>query len=412
MKQPENGIAYNADEAVEIANRIGYPVLVRPSFVLGGRAMETVFDDDQLRHYMQIAIGASDLADQPILVDKFLFQATECDVDVIADFGCGISDLGDEAESSEIRNPKSGIALVCGVLEHIEEAGIHSGDSACAIPPYTLKSEMVEKIKTQSRAMAEALKVRGLMNVQWAIRGDELYVIEVNPRASRTVPFVGKATGVQWAKLAAMVMAGKQLDELGVTQEVTPEHTSVKESVFPFSKFPGVDVILGPEMRSTGECMGADPDFTIAFAKSQMSAGASLPTEGTVFLSVRQDDKPAVIEIARPLVEMGFEVITTAGTHDFLAEHGIKTTRIRKIQEGGRPNAIDLIKNGDLSLIFNTPTRKGAGTDEGKLRATAVRNRVPMITTMTGASAAVRAIAALRRGDWTVNALQDYFPGG
>ena len=401
VKQPDNGIAYNADEAVEIANRIGYPVLVRPSFVLGGRAMETVFDDDQLRHYMQIAIGASDLADQPILVDKFLFQATECDVDVIADYGKNDGKPGDG-------HPRA-LALVCGVLEHIEEAGIHSGDSACAIPPYTLKPGMIEKIKTQSRAMAEALKVRGLMNVQWAIREDELYVIEVNPRASRTVPFVGKATGVQWAKLAAMVMAGKQLDELGVTEEVIPTHTSVKESVFPFSKFPGVDVILGPEMRSTGECMGADPDFAIAFAKSQMSAGASLPTSSKVFLSVRQDDKPAVVDIAGPLVEMGFEVITTAGTHDFLAERGIATTRIRKIQEGGRPNAIDLIKNGELTLIINTPTRKGAGTDEGKLRATAVRNRVPMITTMTGASAAVRAIAALRRGDWTVNALQDYF---
>ncbi|MEM7576678.1 MAG: carbamoyl-phosphate synthase large subunit [Planctomycetota bacterium] len=397
IKQPENGIAYGGDEAVAIANRIGYPVLVRPSFVLGGRAMETVFEDAQLRRYMSEAIGASDLAGQPILVDKFLFQATECDVDVIADFG------GDAPR-----------ALVCGVLEHIEEAGIHSGDSACVIPPHSLSPEMVDTIKQQSRKLAEALKVRGLMNVQWAVRTneaseEELYVIEVNPRASRTVPFVGKATGVAWANVAAKVMAGKQLYELNVTEEVHPSHTSIKESVFPFSKFPGVDVILGPEMRSTGECMGADADFAVAFAKSQMSAGADLPTSGAAFVSVRDSDKGEVVGVSRKLAQQGFELVSTGGTHDLLKEHGIATRRIRKIQEGGRPNAIDLIKNGELSLIINTPTRKGAGTDEGKLRATAVRHGVPMITTMTAAQVAVEAIAALRRGDWGVNSLQEYF---
>ncbi len=396
VRQPANGIAYDVDQAVEIANRIGYPVLVRPSFVLGGRAMETVFDDEQLRRYMVEAIGASDLAGQPILVDKFLFNATECDVDVIADFG------GD--------GPR---ALVCGVMEHIEEAGIHSGDSACSLPPYSLSPEMVDTIKQQSRKLAEALKVRGLMNVQWAVRhgddGDELYVIEVNPRASRTVPFVGKATGVAWANLAAKVMAGMQLHELGVTEEVVPTHTSIKESVFPFSKFPGVDVILGPEMRSTGECMGADPDFAVAFAKSQMAAGSHLPTEGSVFLSVRQGDKQDALGIARRLVEQGFEVVTTTGTHAALKEQDIESRLIRKIQEGGRPNAIDLIKNGELDLIINTPTRKGAGTDEGKLRATAVRHGVPMITTMTAATVAVDAIAALRSGAWGVRSLQEYF---
>ena len=390
--QPANGIAYDVDQAIEIANRISYPVLVRPSFVLGGRAMETVFDDDQLRHYMAIAIGASDLAGQPILIDKFLFQATECDIDVIADFG------GDDPR-----------ALVCGVLEHIEEAGIHSGDSACTIPPYTLKPAMVQRLKALSREMAQALNVRGLMNVQWAIRGDDIYVIEVNPRASRTVPFVGKATGVSWARLAAKVMAGQQLHELGMTQEVVPTHTSIKESVFPFGKFPGVDVILGPEMRSTGECMGADTDFAIAFAKAQMAAGAALPTEGKVFLSVRADDKPALLDIGRSLVEMGFEVLTTEGTWQYLKEQGVATTRMMKISEG-RPNAIDLIKNQQLKFIINTPTRKGAGTDEGQLRATAVRFGVPMITTTTGAAAAVRAIHALRQGEWNVAALQDYFP--
>lgn len=446
VKQPPNGIAYDVEQAIEIANRITYPVLVRPSFVLGGRAMETVFDDEQLRHYMAIAIGASDLAGQPILVDKFLAEATECDIDVIADFG-GAADVDPSARESE--NPAGGLssaaprALVCGVLEHIEEAGIHSGDSACTIPPYSLPPETVEQLKSLSRKMAEALDVRGLMNVQWAIKergqgaegprghGDsdgsgsehsapgpldpsapsyDIYVIEVNPRASRTVPFVGKATGVSWARIAAKVMAGKQLAELGVTEEVTPTHTSIKESVFPFGKFPGVDVILGPEMRSTGECMGADADFPVAFAKAQMAAGSKLPLEGKVFLSVRQSDKPAVLEIARGLAEQNFEIVTTRGTHDFLASHGIATTRIKKIQEGGRPNALDLMKNGELDLIINTPTRKGAGTDEGKLRATAVRNGVPMITTMTAAKVAVQAIEALRKGDWGVRSLQEYFP--
>ncbi|MEO1236719.1 MAG: carbamoyl-phosphate synthase large subunit [Planctomycetota bacterium] len=396
VKQPPNGIAYDVDQAVEIANRIGYPVLVRPSFVLGGRAMETVFDDDQLRHYMAIAIGASDLAGQPILVDKFLAEATECDIDVIADFAPGSSD-------AECR------ALVCGVLEHIEEAGIHSGDSACVIPPYSLPPEVIDELKKLSRKMAEALHVRGLMNVQWAVKDGDIYVIEVNPRASRTVPFVGKATGVSWARLAAKVMAGKQLAELGVTEEVTPTHTSIKESVFPFGKFPGVDVILGPEMRSTGECMGADAEFPLAFAKAQIAAGSPLPTSGTVFLSVRESDRGALPEVARGLVDLGFRVLTTRGTHDHLATHGIETSPIKKIQEGGRPNALDLMKNGELQLIINTPTRKGAGTDEGKLRATAVRNGVPMITTVTAAKAAVRAIAALRDGDWGVRSLQEYF---
>ena len=399
VKQPPNGIAYDVEQAIEIANRISYPVLVRPSFVLGGRAMETVFDDEQLRFYMAKAIGASDLAGQPILVDKFLAEATECDIDVIADFAPAPG-----SDNAACR------ALVCGVLEHIEEAGIHSGDSACTIPPYSLSPEVVEQLKSQSRKMAQALNVRGLMNVQWAVKGGQIYVIEVNPRASRTVPFVGKATGVSWARIAAKVMAGKQLAELGVTEEVTPTHTSIKESVFPFGKFPGVDVILGPEMRSTGECMGADADFPVAFAKAQMAAGSKLPLEGKVFLSVRESDKPAVVEVARGLVHQGFEVVTTRGTHAFLSDKGVDTTVIKKIQEGGRPNALDLMKNGELSLIINTPTRKGAGTDEGKLRATAVRNGVPMITTVTAAGVAVQAIAALRRGDWGVKPLQEYFP--
>ena len=420
IKQPANGIAHNVDEALKIANQIGYPVLVRPSFVLGGRAMATVFDDEQLRHYMAIALGASDLAGQPILIDQFLAEAVECDVDVVGDFGSRVLGLGSsrsEAASDQTPDPSpQSRALVCGVMEHIEEAGIHSGDSACTIPPYSLPAEVVAELKSLSRKLAESLNVRGLMNVQWAVRRPsegrkdfEIYVIEVNPRASRTVPFVSKACGVPWALIAAKVMIEKQLGELGVTEEVVPKHTSIKESVFPFSKFPGVDVILGPEMRSTGECMGADTSFPVAFAKSQMSAGVSLPTEGKVFLSVRNSDKPAVEPIARRLVEMGFTVYTTGGTHTHLAERGIETQRLHKISEG-RPNATDLIKNGELNLVINTPTRKGPATDEGKLRATAVRFNVPMITTLTAATCAVEAIAALREGSWSVNALQDYFP--
>ncbi|MEM9416223.1 MAG: carbamoyl phosphate synthase large subunit, partial [Planctomycetota bacterium] len=408
VKQPANGIAYDADEAVEIANRIGYPVLVRPSFVLGGRAMETVFDDDQLKKYMLIALGASDLDGQPILIDKFLSEATECDIDVVADYGPVVPG---GAPASDPR------ALVTGVLEHIEEAGIHSGDSACSIPPYTLLPEVVEELKVKSRAMAKALDVRGLMNVQWAIRKPELtesgkheiYVIEVNPRASRTVPFVSKATGVSWARIAAKVMAGKQLVELGVTEEVTPEHVSVKEVVFPFGKFPGVDVVLGPEMRSTGEVMGSDRSFAQAFLKGQMACNQPLPKAGAVFLSVRESDKDQAVGIASELLDLGYAVYCTSGTHRHLAERGIETKLLNKIVEG-RPNAIDLIKNGEIDLIINTPTRKGAGTDEGKLRATAVRNGVPMITTTTAGVAAAQAMRAMRQGDWEVAALQDYFP--
>ena len=410
IKQPGNGIAYNVDQAIKVANEIGYPVLVRPSFVLGGRAMETVFDDAQLRHYMAIALGASDRPDQPILIDQFLSEAIECDVDVIADYP-GSSERPDTSNtgSSPCR------ALVCGVMEHIEEAGVHSGDSACAIPPYTLPSGVVERLKDQSRRLAEALAVRGLMNIQYAIKrpdadhdDHEIYVLEVNPRASRTVPFVSKATGVPWARIAAKVMAGKQLAELGVTEEVTPTHTSVKESVFPFSKFPGVDVILGPEMRSTGEVMGIDPTFPVAFAKSQMAAGNRLPLEGKVFLSVRDSDKHHIEPVARKLLDLGFEVLTTTGTHAYLREHGIETQLVKKINEG-RPNALDLIKNHELALIINSPIRKGIATDEGRLRAMAVRFNVPMITTAAAASAAVQAIDALKSGAWGVRPLQKYF---
>jgi carbamoyl-phosphate synthase large subunit len=429
LKQPENGIARNLSEARAIARRVGYPVLVRPSFVLGGRAMEIVSDEQQLNYYMANAVEASTIADAPILVDKFLDAATEVDVDCLADFEQ--SDEATQRRSDEGATPapsvassrsravadsaplrrsvaSSGQAIVIGVMEHIEEAGIHSGDSACALPPYSLSKEIVARLKEQTRALAKALRVRGLMNVQYAIKDDEIYVIEVNPRASRTVPFVGKATGIPWAKIAAKVMAGKTLAELGVTEQPDPSHVSVKESVFPFTKFPGVDVILGPEMRSTGEVMGIDRDFPLAFAKSQLAAGNVLPTGGTVFISVRDGDKQGIIPIAKTLAAAGFEIIVTGGTRAALAKHGIPATKISKLAEG-RPNIKDFIKNGKVHLIINTPTRKGPQTDEGKIRALAVLNKVPIVTTITGASAAARAIQALQAEDWGVRPLQEYF---
>jgi carbamoyl-phosphate synthase large subunit len=401
IKQPANGIAYSLEEAIHIADRIGYPVLVRPSYVLGGRGMETAYDPDQLKLYMQSAVDVSEMADAPVLIDKFLAEAIECDVDVCGDYGQGRPDAR---------------GLICGVMEHIEEAGIHSGDSACAIPPYSLPPQVVDQLVEHSRNLARALNVRGLMNIQYAITRPgawnpqhEIHVLEVNPRASRTVPFVSKATGISWARIAAKVMAGMSLAEIDVRENLRPDHTSVKESVFPFSKFPGVDVILGPEMRSTGEVMGIDAQFPLAFAKSQMAAGTHLPTAGTVFVSVRESDKAQIVEPARKLVELGFKVLSTGGTHRYLASRGVAVQRLNKISEG-RPNAEDLIKNKEIHLLINTPTRKGMNTDEGRLRATAVRYGIPMITTTTGAAAAVRAIEALQSGQWGVKAVQDYHP--
>jgi carbamoyl-phosphate synthase large subunit len=293
-------------------------------------------------------------------------------------------------------------------MEHIEEAGIHSGDSACSLPPYSLSKEIVARLKEQTRALAKALRVRGLMNVQYAIKDGEIYVIEVNPRASRTVPFVSKATGIPWAKIAAKVMAGKSLVELNVTEQPDPQHISVKEVVFPFSKFPGVDVILGPEMRSTGEVMGIDQSFPMAYAKAQIAAGTVLPTKGTVFISVRDSDKEAVVPVAKMLADAGFQLVATAGTHEALAKHSISATRIPKLSEG-RPNIKDQIKNGKIQLIINTPTKKGPQTDEGKIRAMSVLNRVPIVTTITGAHAAAKAILAMQQEEWSVRPLQQYF---
>jgi len=406
LVQPESGIAYSIEEAVAIAGGIGYPVLVRPSYVLGGRGMETCFDEASLRRYMLTAVGASDRTDSPILIDRFLSDAVEVDVDVVADFA-----PHDSSASPLIRlereTPK---AVVCAVLEHIEEAGIHSGDSTSTVPPYSLPAAIVESIRDQARRLAERLRVRGLMNVQLAVKDGVIYLLEVNPRASRTVPFVSKAKGIPWARIAAEVMMGRSLQSLG-TQEV-PDHGfwAVKESVFPFSRFPGVDVVLGPEMRSTGEVMGADRSLAVAFAKAQMGAGMPLPTSGAVFLSVRDGDKQASVEVARSLKSLGFLVHSTGGTFRHLSAAGVEVHELPKISEGRRPNILDLIANGEIDLIVNTPTRKGAQTDEGRIRAMAVTAGVPMITTISGARAAVLAIRALRSGTWGVSAIQDYFP--
>jgi carbamoyl-phosphate synthase large subunit len=386
LRQPEGGTARSAEEARIVAKQIGYPVLVRPSFVLGGRAMEIVSDEEQLNHFIQYAVEVAD--EHPVLIDRFLDDATEMDVDCI----------GDGTDY-----------VICGLMEHIEEAGIHSGDSACSLPPFSLPAELLAEVRRNTLLMARELKVRGLMNVQYAIKDGLVYILEVNPRASRTVPFVSKATGISWARIAAKVMMGKTLKELGITGEVVPtKHVAVKESVFPFAKFPGVDVILGPEMRSTGEVMGIDSNFPIAYAKSQMAASGSLPTTGTIYVSVRRSDRPGIVPIARKLAAAGFTLLATGGTHRDLTAAGVPAQRINKIQEG-RPNIIDAIKNKQVQILINTPTNKGPNTDEGRIRAAAVLHKIPIITTLTGASAAAEAIAALQRGDWGVKPLQDYY---
>jgi len=383
LRQTPNGSATQLGEARRIAERIGYPVVVRPSFVLGGRAMEIVYDEPSLDRYMAEAVDAS--PEHPVLIDKFLEDAIEVDVDAVSD---------------------GHRTIVGGVMEHIEEAGIHSGDSACVIPPFSLSAEIIERLKSQTRALADALTVRGLMNIQFAVKDGEIYVLEVNPRASRTVPFVSKATGMNLARIASRVMAGKTLEELGVLEDPTPSHVSVKESVFPFAKFAGVDIVLGPEMRSTGEVMGIANDFPAAFAKSQFGAGCALPTKGTVFVSVAARDRGGVAPIAKRLAAMGFHLVCTSGTAGALAAEGIESEVVRKIQEG-RPNLLDYLANGRIDLVVNTPSGKGARTDEGRIRASAVSHGVPCITTLAGARAAVAAMESLREGTLEVYALQD-----
>jgi len=383
LKQPPNASTTCYEEARRIAERIGYPVVVRPSFVLGGRAMEIVYDERSLDRYMAEAVEAS--PEHAILIDKFLEDAIEVDVDAVCD--------GQRT-------------VVVGVMEHIEEAGIHSGDSACAIPPFSLPAEVIGQLKEQTYALADALKVRGLMNIQFAVKDGDIYVLEVNPRASRTVPFVSKATGLNMAQAAARVMVGMTLDEQGITTEPVPTYVSVKEAVFPFTKFPGVDIILGPEMRSTGEVMGIAMDFPAAFAKSQLAASCRLPTGGTVFMSIAARDHKVVVPIARRLFAMGFRLLCTGGTAQTISEHGIGVEVVRKIHEG-RPNVLDYLANGMINLIVNTPSGKGARTDEGRIRASAVSHGVPCITTVAGARAAIAAMERLRVGKLEVYALQD-----
>src|SRR5947207_2359181 len=392
IPQPPNGIATNESEALGVAKALGYPVLVRPSFVLGGRAMQIVYSDGELQHYMRFAVEAS--PERPVLVDKFLEDATEVDVDCIADVG-------------GFANPEEGTIVIGAMLEHIEFAGVHSGDAAMVLPPHTLSQQVMKVIREYTHAMARELKVIGLMNVQYAVKGETVYVLEVNPRASRTVPFVSKAIGVPLAKLAAKVMAGKSLKELGFTQEIWPKYWAVKESVFPFNRFQGQDILLSPEMRSTGEVMGLDADLGIAYAKSQMAAGGPLPVSGRVFISVSDAHKKEVAEVGRQFPALGFELVATSGTAAVLEKAGLKVQRIFKLAEG-RPIALDLLKNRELQLVINTPAVQTPRADEVKIRTTAVYTGTPIMTTISGAKAAALGIAALRKTGYHVRTLQEY----
>jgi carbamoyl-phosphate synthase large subunit len=389
IPQPPNGLATNEAEALEASRKLGYPVLVRPSFVLGGRAMQIVYSDSELQHYMRFAVEAS--PERPVLVDKFLEDATEVDVDCIADVG----------------HANGGTIVMGGMLEHIEFAGVHSGDAAMVLPPHSLSQKVIQTIREYTHAMARELKVIGLMNVQYAVKGETVYCLEVNPRASRTVPFVSKAIGFPLAKLAAKVMAGKTLKELGFTEEVWPKYWTVKESVFPFNRFHGQDILLSPEMRSTGEVMGLDVDLGIAYAKSQMAANAPLPLGGRVFISVSDAHKNEAAEVARDFEKLGFELVATAGTAAVLEKAGLKVQRIFKLTEG-RPNAIDLLKNKEIQLVINTPAGQAPRADEVKIRTTAVYTGTPIMTTLSGAKAAALGIAALKKSGYGVKTLQEY----
>ena len=385
LRQPANGTAKAIDQALKIAKEIGYPVVVRPSYVLGGRAMRIVYNEKDLLHYMSTAIDVS--PEHPILIDKFLKDAIEVDVDAISD-------------------GKS--TIIGGIMQHIEEAGIHSGDSACVLPPHSLSKEMIEEIRQATRAMAAELKVKGLMNVQFAVKDNALYVLEVNPRASRTVPFVSKATGVPLAKLATKVMLGKSLSELGLTKEVEVRHFAVKEAVFPFNRFANVDTLLGPEMKSTGEVMGMDECVGLAFAKSQLAAGQPIPTSGTVFLSMRHPDKPAIVPIAKRLVELGFSLIGTRGTAAFLKEHGVACEPVFKISEG-RPHVLDKIQNKEIQWIVNTSMGTRTTEDSYTIRRAALDYHLPYTTTIAGAESMVRAIATVQEESIEAKSVQEYF---
>ena len=385
LKQAEAGTATNEAEALTIANRIGYPVLVRPSFVLGGRAMMIVYSDGELSRYMREAVTAS--PERPVLVDRFLDNATEIDVDCISD-----------GETS----------VVGAIMQHIEQAGIHSGDSACVIPAFSLSENIKAEIVRAAKDLARELEVRGLMNIQFAVKDEVLYVIEVNPRASRTVPFVCKATGVSLAKLAAKIMVGEKLADMGYTETIIPTHFSVKEAVFPWNRFPGIDIVLGPEMKSTGEVMGIDMDWGMAYAKSQMAAFNPLPTEGTVFLSVSDRDKERAISVARALHEIGFRIVSTGGTLAKLAAAGIPASRVYKVLEQARPNIIDMMKNNEIHFLINTPATHESRADEILIRSTAIAQKISYATNMSAAEATVKAMRSLKERELTVKSIQEY----
>jgi carbamoyl-phosphate synthase large subunit len=395
LRQPQNGIATTPKEARAIADAVGYPIVIRPSYVLGGRAMEIVHDAPHLDRYITRLAADLDRPSElvvsdkrPLLIDRYLSDAIEVDVDCLAD--------GKEA-------------FIAGIMQHIEEAGVHSGDSACALPPYSLSATTTAELERQTRELALALGVGGLMNVQYAIKDGEIYVLEVNPRASRTVPFVAKVIGRPVAKIAARIMAGESLASFKLAPQRL-DHIGVKEAVFPFARFPGVDTVLGPEMKSTGEVMGIDRSFEIAFAKSQIGGGSRLPKNGTVFVSVRDADKPRILDAVRLLAGLGFKVIATSGTQRFLRENGIAAEKVNKVLEG-RPHIVDAIKNGGVQLVFNTTEGVTALADSRSLRREALLHKVPYYTTLSGAVAAAQGIKAHLGGDLEVRALQSYFGG-
>ena len=386
LRQPRNGIAHSVEEAEGVIETIGYPVVIRPSYVLGGRAMEIVHDRSGLLRYMSEAVKVS--GKEPVLIDSYLQDAIEVDVDAISD--------GREVH-------------VAGIMEHIEEAGIHSGDSACSLPPYSLSEAVIEDIGRQTKKLGLGLGVVGLMNAQYAVKENDVYILEVNPRASRTVPFVAKATGVPIAKIAARLMAGEPLGHFRL-EGARRRHVAVKEAVFPFARFPNVDTLLGPEMKSTGEVMGLDVDFGRAFAKSQLGGGTELPFQGTVFVSVREKDKPAMVAVGKRLIELGFSLIATRGTAAHLRQHALPVEDVKKVMEG-RPHIVDAMKDGGVQLVFNTTEGAQAMADSFSLRRTALMNKIPYYTTVAGARAAVAAIAALKSGKLEVAPLQSYLEG-
>ncbi|MEM5788415.1 MAG: carbamoyl-phosphate synthase large subunit, partial [Syntrophobacteraceae bacterium] len=388
LTQPDNATAFTGEEAILAAEKIGYPVVVRPSYVLGGRAMQIVYDRERLEHFMKTAVHVS--PGHPILIDKFLEDAIELDVDAISD---------------------GNITVLGGIMEHIEQAGIHSGDSACVLPPISVSREIQDEIKRQTRLLARELGVVGLMNIQYALQNGKVYILEVNPRASRTVPFVSKAIGRPLAKIATKVMLGQTLKELGFDKEIEPEHISVKEAVFPFSRFPNVDTLLGPEMKSTGEVMGIGYNFGIAFAKAQAAAGYDLPKGGTVFVSVHDGDKEKVLPVAKRFLDLGFDLVATTGTAKFLKENDVQAGTVYKLQEGKRPHVVDKIKNGEIQLVVNTTLGKKTTSDSFEIRRTTLVYNIPYATTIAGAEAIAEAVGALQQGDWDVRTIQEYHRG-